>query len=63
MTFVIHKHTSIRMDGTRDLIEVLPETFASYTAATVRAMELEAEARGTLHNGRTIQFDAKEQTP
>lgn len=55
--FLIHKRTSTRMDGTFDLIEVLAETFDSWTDAMIRAMELEAADRGKLHNGRSIQYD------
>lgn len=55
--FLIHKRTSTRMDGTFDLIEVLAETFNDLTAATLRAMDLEAADRGKLHNGRSIQYD------
>ena len=54
--YIIHKRTSVRMDGTFDLIAVMPETFTSWTDATVRAMELEAADRGQTHNGRTIEY-------
>lgn len=55
--YLIHKRTSTRMDGTFDLIEVLAETFNDLTAATLRAMDLEAADRGKLHHGRSIQYD------
>lgn len=57
-TYRIIARTSIRMDGTRDIIGLEAETFDNWTAATCRAMELEYEARGRLHNGRAIQYDA-----
>jgi hypothetical protein len=55
--YLIHKRTSTRMDGTFDLIEVLAETFDNWTAATLRAMDLEAADRGKLYHGRSIQYD------
>jgi hypothetical protein len=56
-TYRILARTSIRMDGTRDIIGTEAETFDNWSSATCRAMELEADARGRLHNGRTIQYD------
>jgi hypothetical protein len=55
--YLIHKRTSTRMDGTFDLIEVLAETFDDLTAATLRAMDLEAADRGKTYHGRSIQYD------
>jgi hypothetical protein len=55
----IQARTSTRMDGTFDIIGTEPETFGSWTEAMCRAMELEAAARGSLHNGRRIQYDVK----
>lgn len=55
-TYIIHKRTSIRMDGTFDLIEVMADTFTSWTEATVHAMALEAADLGKTHNGRTIEY-------
>lgn len=57
MTYGTQARTSTRMDGTFDIISIEPETFDSWTDATIRAMELEDAARGRLHNGRTIQYD------
>ena len=56
-TYRIIARTSIRMDGTRDIIGTEAETFDSWSDATLRAMELEDAARGRTHNGRTIQYD------
>lgn len=53
----IQARTSTRMDGTFDIISIEAETFDSWVEAMCRAMELEAAARGRLHNGRTIQYD------
>ena len=55
-SFIIHKRTSTRMDGTFDLIAVMPDTFTSWSEATCRAMELEAADRGKTYNGRTIEY-------
>lgn len=55
-TYIIHKRTSTRMDGTFDLIAVMPETYTSWTEATVAAMALEAADLGKTHNGRTIEY-------
>lgn len=57
-TYRIIARTSIRMDGTRDIIGTEAETFDNWSAATCRAMELEYEARHRRHNGRIVQYDA-----
>lgn len=57
-TYRIIARTSIRMDGTRDIIGTEAEIFDNWTDATCRAMTLEYEARHQRHNGRTIQYDA-----
>ena len=56
-TYGIRARTSIRMDGTFDIISIEADTFDSWTAAMIRAMELEDAARGRTYNGRTIQYD------
>ena len=58
-TYRIVKHTSIRMDGTRDQIAILPEVFTNWSEATCYAMQLEAADRGKTYNGRSIQYDVQ----
>lgn len=60
MPYAIVKRTAQRMDGTYEIIDQLPDVFSEWFVARNHAGDLEAADRGTLHNGRAIQYDVVE---
>lgn len=56
--FRIIKRTAITMDGQTELLAVVGKR-EGWVQAMLEAMQLEADHRGVLHNGRAIMFDVE----